>query len=301
VTSDGNERLTSASATIGDRESTQWREIDASPRARQYVEAVADTAARLGCNLVSVVLFGSTATGGFSTIASDLDLILVLRQDVARDDRRRLCEEVERLEVLHGFRRQRVRAQSKLERLIDRLTGTVHSFFICTRQDLLSGRVERILGIPPLQALFVDRVVIPSIVGSAVTVWGEDLLSHVPLLPIRRFDVLKSFHGLFCQVMLVLAVYPVLPDATKYAMAALKRSVHNCFFCYHGHPAKLEEEIGFFQERIGPSRTLQQLLDLRREYAHSVSFVVRCAPTLIRLHWRTAWDNQFPREAFRHL
>ncbi|HEX7795882.1 MAG TPA: hypothetical protein VF456_16085 [Vicinamibacterales bacterium] len=166
---------------------------------------------------------------------------------------------------------------------------------------MLSGRVERILDIPPLQALFVDRVVIPSIVGSAVTVWGEDLLPRVPLLPIRRLDVLKAFHGLFCQVILVLAVYPVLPDATKYAMGALKRSVHNCFFCYHGHPAKLEQEIDFFQERLGPSKTLQQLLDLRREYAHSVSFVVWCAPTLIRLHVRTAWDNQFPREVVRHL
>jgi predicted nucleotidyltransferase len=301
VTSDGSERLTPGSSTIDDRADSHWRESDASPRVGSYVEAVTDAGAGLGCSLASVILFGSTATGGFSATASDLDLILVLGHDAARDDRRRLCEEVERLEVLHGFRRQRVRAQSSLERLIDRLTGTVHSFFICTRQDLLSGRVERILGIPPLQALFVDRVVIPSIVGSAVTVWGEDLLPHVPLLPIRRFDVLKSFHGLFCLVMLVLAIYPVLPDATKYAMAALKRSVHNCFFCYHGHPAKLEQEIGFFQERIGFSRTLQQLLDLRREYAHSVSFVARCAPTLIRLHLRTAKDNQFPREVSRHL
>jgi hypothetical protein len=95
---------------------------------------------------------------------------------------------------------------------------------------LLPGRVERIFDIPPLQALFVDRVVIPSIVGSAVTVWGEDLLPHVPLLAIRRFDVLKAFHGLFGVVILVVAVYPALPDATKYAMDALKRSVHNCFF-----------------------------------------------------------------------
>jgi len=35
----------------------------------------------------------------------------------------------------------------------------------------------------------VDRVVIPSIVGSAVTVWGEELLARIPLSPIRRVDV----------------------------------------------------------------------------------------------------------------
>jgi len=111
----------------------------------------------------------------------------------------------------------------------------------------------------------------------------------------------KAFHGLFGTVILVLAVYPALTDATKYAMAALKRSVHNCFFCYHGHPAALEQEVDFFQDRIGPNRTLQQFLDLRREHADSLSFVVRRLPLLLRLHVRTARDNQFPRPVFPPL
>ena len=144
-----------------------------------------------------------------------------------------------------------------------------------------------------------DRVVIPSIVGSAVTVWGEELLPRIPLSPIRRVDVWKAFHGLFAQVLLSVAVLPVLPNATKYAMGSLKRSVHNCFFCYHGRRAALEEEVDFFQRRIGQSRTLAQLLDLRREYTRSFAFVVRCLPTLMRLHLRTASDNKFPREVLR--
>src|SRR5439155_1439325 len=137
------------------------------------------------------------------------------------------------------------------------------------------------------------------LVGSAVTVYGEELLPYVPLPPIRRFDVLKAFHGLFAQVLLSVAVFPVLPDATKYAMGALKRSVHNCFFCYHGRAATLDEEVAFFQRRIGSSRTLAQLLDLRRHYTRSFTFVVRCLPTLMRLHLRTGLDNRFPREVLR--
>jgi predicted nucleotidyltransferase len=263
-------------------------------RVSSYVEAVADAGARLGCRLVSVILFGSAATGGFSETVSDLDLILVVHDGVTRDQRRQLTEEVERLEVLHGFRVPRVRAQNRLERVLDRLTATVRSFFMCARQDLLSGRVDRILDLRPAQGLFVDRVVLPSIVGSAVTVWGQDLLPQVPLLPIRRFDVLKAFHGLFGQMVLIVTFYPMMPNATKYAMAALKRSVHNCFFCYQAHSAVLEQEVSFLQHRIGPSMTLQQLLDLRQEHTHSFGFVVRCLPLLIRLHWRTAWDNPFP-------
>jgi len=117
--------------------------------------------------------------------------------------------------------------------------------------------------------------------------------------PIRRFDVFKSFHGLFCQALLSIAVFAVLPGATKYAMGVLKRSLHNCFFCYHGRRATLEKEVGFFQRRLGPSRTLEQLLALRDEYRCSFAFVIRCLPTLVRLHLRTAFDNRFPREILK--
>ena len=79
-------------------------------------------------------------------------------------------------------------------------------------------------------------------------------------------------------------------------MGALKRSVHNCFFCYELRRASLEEEIGFFERRLGSNRTLSQLLALRREYRNSFAFVAGCIPTLARLHLRTSIDNQFPRE-----
>ncbi|MEP6916319.1 MAG: nucleotidyltransferase domain-containing protein [Acidobacteriota bacterium] len=266
------------------------------PRVQAYLDAIVGACAARERALVSVILFGSAATGGFLATASDVDLILVLPDDASHDVRLRLRDDVVRLEALHGFHAGCLHERGGLEAFVERVTANVRSCFICTRGDLLSGRVARILDLRPSQALFVDRVVIPSIVASAVTVWGEELLPHIPLSPIRRFDVLKAFHGLFAQVLLSVAVFPVLPNATKYAMGALKRSVHNCFFCYHGRPAALEQEVDFFQRRIGPSDTLAQLLDLRREYRQSFAFVVRCLPTLARLHLRTALDNRFPRE-----
>jgi hypothetical protein len=76
-----------------------------------------------------------------------------------------------------------------------------------------------------VQALFVNRVVIPSIVASAVTVWGEDLLPRIALPPIRRLDVCKAFFGLFSQAWTAAALFPALPHATRFAMGAMKRSV----------------------------------------------------------------------------
>ena len=266
------------------------------PRVQGYLEALVRVCVDSGRALVSVVLFGSAATGGFSETASDVDLILVVPDDANGDDKRRLRDAIERIEALHGFRKDPDRPQGPLEAFVEKATANARSFFVCTRSDLLSGRVERILDLRPTQALFVDRIVVPSIVTSAVTVWGEDLLPRVPMPPIRRFDVLKAFHGLFCQALLSAAVFPVLPEATSYAMGVLKRSLHNCFFCYQCRRAPLEEEVAFFQERLGPSRTLVQLLALRGEYRRSFAFVARCLPALVRLHLRTAFGNQFPRD-----
>ena len=264
-----------------------------------YLEALVRTCGGSGRALVSIVLFGSSATGGFSAKASDVDLILIVSDGTSEEDRRRLREAAERIEALHGFR-ENDGPQSSLEAFVEKVTANVRSFFICTRSDLLSGRVERILDLRPSQALFVDRVVIPSIVTSAVTVWGEDLLSQIPMLPIRRFDVFKAFFGFSSQALLSAAVFPLLSGATRYAMATLKRSVHNCYFCYNGRRASLEEEVNFFQRQLGPFSTLVHLLALRSEYRRSFAFVIRCVPTLVRLHLRTVLDNRFPREILKH-
>jgi predicted nucleotidyltransferase len=265
------------------------------PPIRAYVDAIVARAAELELPLLGVVLFGSAVTGGFADRASDVDLVLVLQDDAAPDARAAIRREAERLEVLHGFRDEADRPAGALDAFARRVTANVRSFFVCTRADLLSGDAARFFGIPPVQAAFVDRVVMPSIVGSGVTVWGEDLLPRVPLPPIRRFDVLKAFFGLCNQVLLSAALHPVVPAAPKYAMGALKRSVHNCYFCYHLRPAPLDDEIAFFQRTLGPSHTLAELLALRRDYRRSFRFVLRCLPAMARLHLRTALDNRFPR------
>ena len=248
---------------------------------------------------MSVVLFGSAAKGGFSGDVSDVDLIIVVSDDASRAKRRRLGEDVARLETLHGLRPATTHSPGGLRARIERAVGHGFSCFVCTRSDLISGDVARVLDLRPLEAPFVDRIVFASIVASAVTVWGEDLLPRVPVPSVRRLDVFKALFGFSSQVLLSAVTFPVLPDATKYAMGALKHSLHSCFFCYHQRTATLEEEVAFFNRRLGASRTLVELLSLRRQYRRSFAFVIRCLPTLARLHLRTARDNRFPRAAVR--
>lgn len=268
--------------------------VDVPPRVQSYLDALVQLCTHGGRSVESIVLFGSAAKGGFSGGVSDVDAIIVLGDGATRDDRAQLLDEVTRLEVSHGLRTPAVGPKTMIETFAERAGGNALSSFICTRGDLLSGDVGRVFGLPPAQALFVDRIVFANIIVSAVTVWGEDLLPRVPVPPVRRFDVIKALFAFSNQVLLSVAAFAVLPDATKYAMGALKRSLHSCFFCYQRRAATLEEEVAFFTRHRRDDRTLAELLALRKQHRRSFAFVVRCLPTLARLHARTAWDNKFP-------
>jgi hypothetical protein len=78
-------------------------------------------------------------------------------------------------------------------------------------------------------------------------------------------------------------------------MGALKHSLHSCFFCYQRRAGSLEEEVAFFNQRLGTNRMLRELLSLRQHDRRSFGFVIRCIPTIARLHLRTARDNRFSR------
>lgn len=264
-------------------------------RVQAYVEAIVQTCADGRRTLVSVILFGSAAIGGWVESLSDVDLILVVPDGAKDEDIALLRSDVERLEMLHRFCSPSANSRPVLEKFLDKVTAHDRSFFICTRGDLLSGNIGRILRLHPSQAIFVDRIVLANFVASGITVWGDVLLPLVPVAPIRRLDVFKAFFGQFPMALLCPAIFPLHPGMTKYAMTVLKSSVHSCFFCYELRRAPLEEEVDFFARRLGSNRTLLQLLSLRREYRHSFAFAFRCIPALVRLHWRTSIDNRFPK------
>jgi predicted nucleotidyltransferase len=164
-------------------------------RLQAYVETIVHTCSDGGRALVSVVLFGSAAIGGWVETVSDVDLILVVPDSATDEDTDRLRSEVERIGILHRLRTRSAHDQPALERLLDRVTANARSFFICTRGELLSGNIGRILRLHPSQTIFVDRVVLANIVNSGITVWGEAMLPLIPVAPIRRFDVFKATHA----------------------------------------------------------------------------------------------------------
>lgn len=266
---------------------------------RKHLEAIAQLRLSSGAPLVSLVLFGSAAKGAFAADVSDVDLIIVLPDTASQADRRFIQEKVFDLEILHGFRVPSDRTRSRIERYLERCAGYSLSGFVCTRGDLLSGEVARVFGLSPVEAVFVDRIVFAGVMVSAVTLWGEELLAKVPIPALRRLDPLKAMFNFVSAIVMSAAVFPLFPNATRYAMGVLKHSLDSCYFCYHQKTVSLQDEIEFFGSRVSRQNILDDLLNRRRTYTPSFTFVLGCLPVLIYLHLRTAHENRFPQPVSR--
>jgi hypothetical protein len=267
-------------------------------RVQQYLDGVAQLRPNSAISLVSVILFGSAATGAYSQ-SSDVDLIIVVPAETSTQERCMLRAAVVNLEIRHGFRPPLSKSLSPLELFAEHAAGHAHASFICTRDDLISGDVARIFGLRGAEQIFVKRMFLASVIVSARTVWGEDLLGLVPLPCLRRLDVFKSLFRSTALILFCAAAFPVLSDATKYAMSTLKHSLHSCYFCYDMKTVSLDDEVAFFNARLAGDRTLKDLLSQRREHHRSFTFVLRCARILFRLHLRTLRENRFPRSVAR--
>ena len=267
-------------------------------RVQQYLDEVTQLHLKGAISLVSVILFGSAASGAFSK-SSDVDLIIVVPEETSPEDRCLLRAELIELEIMRGLRVPDRRTKKPLESFAERAGGHEHSCFLCTRVDLISGDVARIFGLRGAEEMFLERTFLASVIVSAQTVWGEDLLSFVPLPSLRRLDVFKSLFRSTAFILFCAAAFPVLSDATKYAMSTLKHSLQSCYFCYHMTSAPLNDEVAFFSARLGRDEMLQDLLNLRNEYHRSFTFVLRCVPILFRLHLCTLRDIRFPRLVVR--
>ena len=92
-------------------------------RVQQYLEAVAHLHSGGVISLVSVVLFGSAASGAFSE-PSDVDLIIVIPNETSQEDRCFLRDVVTDLEITHGLRLPESRPKNPLEMFAEHAGGT---------------------------------------------------------------------------------------------------------------------------------------------------------------------------------
>ncbi|HKQ52212.1 MAG TPA: nucleotidyltransferase domain-containing protein [Pyrinomonadaceae bacterium] len=265
-------------------------------QARGYLDEVLKFADEREQAVVSVILFGSARKGGFSQGVSDVDLIVVLADEVSRKMKRRLKGDLAALELKHKLR-ERPKSRIEIIRMwVDKIAGQFKSQFICYRRDFLSGNTAAAFGINPfLESLILStHIAFASIVTSAKTIWGEDLLrdAHLPVL--TKGHLAKNYIGFFMLNAGALLAFPLIPNATKYSMSAFKWMIHCCHFCSTLKSARLEEEVEFFRGQVEEDACLTELLSLRQEYRPSLRFVWNCFRVIRELYILTVRVSKFP-------
>src|SRR5438094_10490875 len=96
------------------------------PRVQTYLDDRLRICAQIEQPIVSMILFGSAASGGFSSV-SDVDLMIVVPDKTTSEGKRKLGAEVAHLEIAHGFRPPH--PTGVLQRRVERAVGHLFSCF----------------------------------------------------------------------------------------------------------------------------------------------------------------------------
>lgn len=265
-------------------------------KVRDYLDEVIRLAGERSPDVVSVSVFGSVAKGGFSQSASDVDLIVALADGVPQKTKMMISNELATLELKHRLREPLKSKRELAYSKFDRMAAQFKSHFVCYKRDLLAGDSAAFAGVNPLaQSLLLSTEIgFAAIVTSARTIWGDDVLHQARIPVLTKAHLLKSYAGFLLLNTFALLGYPVLPNATKYSMSALKWMLHSCYFCYTLESATLEKEVDFFRDKFGEDKAFVELMSLRREYRPSLIFIKNCFRAVLRLYVVTGRENTFP-------
>ena len=277
-------------------DSTTERIDQLPPKAKDYLRDVLSLIDSKNSSAVSIIIFGTAISGGFSNAVSDVDIIIVLADHVPKKIKRILDEELHSLEYAHGFRRHAKSLIETLNKYANELAGMYLSHFVCYRHELLTGNSARVLNLLPVLSVFTSATRIPfaNIVLSGKTIWGEDLLQHVNILPIRRSHLLIGCALYLSTVFGAILWFPILQDPTKVAMVYLKWSLHSCYFCYNLKAATMQQEIEYFTAKLGEQTAFRELTSLRQAGRRSFGFVTKCFSMILKLYTQTLRDVTFP-------
>lgn len=198
------------------------------------------------------------------------------------------------LEEKHGFLDRDFWKRNRVRIVVDKMLGVFVSNFICLRRAFLAGDASEIFQINSAAGAITSRIIFANILSASNTVWGEDLRPQVQAPPVTRADVAKAMASSAPVLMLSVLSFPFFPSATKYAMAALKKCLHSCYFCYGQPPLTVSGKVRFFSDRYPQLTGLNLLLELREAYRPSARFTLWCIWALPYLHYCALRDNCFP-------
>ncbi|MCK4972766.1 MAG: nucleotidyltransferase domain-containing protein [Candidatus Heimdallarchaeota archaeon] len=268
------------------------------PKARYYIGEAIGLFLKNKIDLLSIIIFGSAIRGEYQQDLSDVDIIFVINDDTTRKVKIKISKELNELEYKHTFRKRNASIVDAVYKRAEDMTGMYISHFVCYRKDFLDTKFSKVFNLNLfLCKLFAPTdVVWASVIKSAKTLWGENLLVKASLSEVTRHQIRKSRWMNLVLCLGALLTYPLHFDATKYAMEAVKWSLQTCYFSYTLNPASTEEAVSFFTQNNHRKPIFKELIDLRRNYQKSLSFVRKSFRAVVYLHKKTLKENELPKK-----
>src|SRR5712692_699037 len=193
--------------------------------ANSYVESVISLARRTK-EIVSVIVFGSFAKGGFSG-SSDVDLILVVSDTCSPGAMRDLNDVLEARAIKLGLSRARRSLGDKILSALLTQTGIFVSHFVTRESDLLKLDFSRIFHTNRILASMIapKNIVLAGALSHAKTIFGKNLL---PVGEPMRLGSEQLARSMIMNLLLAggaVVVSPFVGRATELSLEAAKWSL----------------------------------------------------------------------------
>lgn len=268
------------------------------PKARNYIGEAIGLILKNKIDLLSLIIFGSAVKGEYQPDLSDVDTIFVISDKTSKEDKIRINKELDELEYKHSFRKKNGSVVDAVYKRAEDITGMYISHFVCYRKEFLSAKFSKVFNVNLLLCkIFAPTdVVWASVIKSATTLWGENLLEKVSLSYVTKNQIRKSRMMNLALCVSAFLSYIIHPDATKYAMESVKWSLQTCYFGYTLEPVTTKKAILFFENEGYKNTTLNELLELRNKYRKSFRFIRGSFKVIRDLHNKTIRENTFPKK-----
>lgn len=230
-------------------------------------------------NIISIIHFGST---NFTEV-SDVDLIIVLDK-IENDKIKDIQLKLKLIEIKYKFRYMRKSLIGNLLNSFEEKTGMFCSNFVCNRQDLIEGDFSKIFHTNRILTyiLIPTNIVFLNVFSNYKIIYGEEINYLLPQFNISYFQFIKSI--LMCVLLSVISILLLLvsKDATKYAMEAVKWSLHNTYFYYNRDNMTTEHLISLFIDK--GFKKLIRLQQLRMNYEKDIFFNLISLYLVLKIH-----------------
>jgi predicted nucleotidyltransferase len=260
------------------------KEEGASNVANSYVESVISLAGRTK-EIVSVIVFGSFAKGGFSA-SSDVDLILVVSNDCSPRIMHELNDVLEGQAIRFGLSRTRKSLGGKILSALLTQTGIFVSHFVTRESDLLRLDFSRIFGTNRILASMIapENIVLAGLLSHAKTIFGENLLPIRKPIQVGSGQLARSMIMNLLLATGALLVSPFTDRATELSLEATKWSLFaGYYFVYRDSPGINTVAEKFVSAGIIPSFVRRMLL-LRSNRANDGLFILMAPLAVIAVH-----------------